>query len=66
VRDEEVGQFPFGAQAAHELEDPGLHGDVERAGRLVREEHFGAQREGERDRPAARWGGVARKPGRFP
>jgi hypothetical protein len=45
VRDEEVSQFPFGAQAAHELEDPGLRGDVERAGRLVQDEQPGGDRE---------------------
>jgi hypothetical protein len=41
VRDEQVRQFAFGAQAAQQLEDPGLRGDVERAGRLVENEQPG-------------------------
>ena len=38
------------AQLAQQLQHLGLHGHVQGAGRLVGQQHLGAQREGERDR----------------
>ena len=45
VADEERCETEFALELHEELEDPCLHGDVERTRRLVRDEQFGLQRE---------------------
>jgi hypothetical protein len=50
VADEQDGHAAGVTQLAQQLEHFGLHGHVQGAGRLVGQQHLGAQREGERDR----------------
>ena len=52
VGDEDDAGVDPGAQVAHELEDLGLHRDVERGGRLVRDEQLGLARDRLRDHRA--------------
>ena len=49
VGDEDDGGAGFLLQVADQLEDLRLHGDVERRGRLVGDEHLGAAGERHRD-----------------
>src|SRR5260221_3705491 len=41
VRHHDGGKIELGAQAAQQIEEPGLDGDVETAGRLVHEDEAG-------------------------
>ena len=64
MADEQDRHPAFVPQLAQQLEHLGLHGDIERAGRLVGQQHLGPQGQGERDRhplqlPAGQLGGVA-------
>src|SRR6202023_197229 len=50
VADEEVGEAELVLQVAHQVEDLGLHGDIERGGRFVADDElgFGGERPGDR------------------
>ena len=52
VRDQHVGEPAFAPELGDELEDPRLHRDVERARRLVEDQHPGLDRERAGDRHA--------------
>ena len=52
VRDEEQRELKIAAQRGEQFEDLFLHGDVERGGRLVGDEHVRARRERHRDHHA--------------
>ena len=49
VRDEEVGEARLVLQLAQQLDDLGLHRQVERRGRLVEEDELGLERDGAGD-----------------
>ena len=49
VGDENGGHAHFGLEAPHQIEDLGLHGDVERGRRLVGDEQRGPAGEGDGD-----------------
>ena len=52
VRDEEVRDLALGLQLDEQVEDRGLHGDVERGGRLVADDEARLAGERARDRDA--------------
>jgi len=55
VADQDEAQPPARAQIAQQVENLGLHRDVERRGRLVEKEQARLENEGAGDRHALRW-----------
>jgi hypothetical protein len=66
VGDQQVGELALVAQPPDQGEDPGLRGDVERAGRLVEDQQArrDGERAGDRDPLALPAGQLVRVPGR--
>ena len=52
VRDEEIAQAPLVLELAQQVDDLGLHRQVERRGRLVEQDEFRFERDGAGDRDA--------------